>query len=61
MKQVDDNIRKAKSRFKGIQTSEEGVKEGKGKRRTRTKGKGKRKSIKAEIEGTFKTCQIKKG
>ena len=61
IKEVADIVRKHNFRLQGILTSYEGVKEGYRKVVIRTKGKGNFNSLKAEIEGTFKTCQIKKG
>lgn len=61
IKEVADIIRNHNFRLQGILTSYEGVKEGYRKVVIRTKGKGNFNSLKAEIEGTFKTCQILKG
>lgn len=61
IKEVADIIRKHNFRLQGILTSYEGVKEGYRKVVIRTKGKGNFNSLKAEIEETYKTCQILKG
>jgi acetoin utilization protein AcuB len=61
IKEVADIIRKHNFRLQGILTSYEGVKEGYRRVVIRTKGKGDFNSLQAEIEGTFKSCQIRKG
>lgn len=61
IKEVADIIRKHSFRLQGILTSYEGVKDGYRKVVIRTKGRGDFNSLKAEIEGTFKGCQIRKG
>ncbi len=61
IKDVADIIRKHNFRLQGILTSYEGVREGYRKVVIRTKGKGDFNSLKEEIEGTFKSCEIRKG
>jgi acetoin utilization protein AcuB len=61
IKEVADIIRKHNFRLQGILTSYEGVREGYRKVVIRTKGKGDFNSLKEEIEGTFKSCEIRKG
>ena len=61
IKEVADIIRKHNFRLQGILTSYEGVKEGYRKVVLRTKGKGDFSGLKTEIEGAFKSCQIRKG
>jgi acetoin utilization protein AcuB len=61
IKEVADIVRKHNFRLQGILTSYEGVKDGYRKVVIRTQGKGDFNSVKAEIEGTFKSCQIRKG
>ncbi len=61
IKEVADIVRKHNFRLQGILTSYEGVKEGYRKVVIRTKGKGNFNGLKAEMEGTFKICQIRKG
>jgi acetoin utilization protein AcuB len=61
IKEVADIIRKHNFRLQGILTSYEGVKEGYRRVVIRTIGKGDFNSLKAEIEGAFKNCQIRKG
>jgi len=61
IKEVADIIRKHNFRLQGILTSYEGVKEGYRRVVIRTKGKGDFNSMKDEIEGTFKSCQLRKG
>ncbi len=61
IKEVADIIREHNFRLQGILTSYEGVKDGYRNVVIRTRGKGDFQSLKAEIEGTFKTCQIRKG
>lgn len=61
IKEVADIVRKHNFRLQGILTSYEGVKEGFRKVVIRTKGRGNFNSLKAEIEGTLKSCQIRKG
>ena len=61
IKEVADIVRKHNFRLQGILTSYEGVKDGYRKVVIRTKGKGDFNSLKAEIEGAFRNCQIRKG
>lgn len=61
IKEVADIVRKHNFRLQGILTSYEGVKEGFRKVVIRTKGRGDFNSLRAEIEGAFKSCQIRKG
>jgi acetoin utilization protein AcuB len=61
IKEVADIIRNHNIRLQGILTSYEGVKEGYRRVVIRTKGKGDFNSLKEEIEGTFESCQIRKG
>lgn len=61
IKEVADMVRKHNFRLQGILTSYEGVREGYRKVVIRTKGKGDFPSLKAEVEGSFRSCQIKKG
>ena len=61
IKEVADIVRKHNFRLQGILTSYEGVKDGYRKVVIRTQGKGDFNNLKAEIEGTFKSCQIRKG
>lgn len=61
IKDVADIVRRNNFRLQGILTSYEGVRDGYRKVVIRTKGKGDFNSLKAEIEGTFKNCQIRKG
>jgi acetoin utilization protein AcuB len=61
IKDVADAVRKHGFRLQGILTSYEGVKDGFRKVVIRTQGKGDFNRLKTEIEGTFKTCQIRKG
>jgi acetoin utilization protein AcuB len=61
IKEVADIIRNHNFRLQGILTSYEGVKEGYRRVVIRTKGKGDFNSLKEEIEGVFKSCQIRKG
>jgi len=61
IKEVADIVRKHNYRLQGILTSYEGVKEGYRRVVIRTKGKGDLGKLKAEIEGTFRTCDIRKG
>jgi len=61
IREVADIIRTHGFRLLGILTSYEGVKEGYRKVVIRTKGKGNFNALKQEIEGVFKTCQIRKG
>jgi acetoin utilization protein AcuB len=61
IKEVADIIRKHNFRLQGILTSYEGVKEGYRRVVIRTKGRGDFNSLQAEIEGVFKSCQIRKG
>ncbi len=61
IREVADIIRKHDFRLQGILTSYEGVREGYRKVVIRTKGKGDFNGLRAEIEGTFKTCQVRKG
>lgn len=61
IREVADIIRKHNFRLLGILTSYEGMKEGYRRVVIRTQGKGDFNRLKAEIEGAFRTCQIKKG
>lgn len=61
IKEVADLIRKHNFRLQGILTSYEGVREGWRRVVIRTKGRGDFSKLKEEIEGTYKTCQVKKG
>lgn len=61
IKEVADLVRKHNFRLQGILTSYEGVKDGFRKVVIRTQGKGDFNRLRAEIEGTFKICQIRKG
>jgi len=61
IKEVADMVRKHNFRLQGILTSYEGVKDGYRKVVIRTQGKGDFNSLKAEIEGSFKSCRIRKG
>ena len=61
IKEVADVIRKHGFRLQGILTSYEGVKDGYRRVVIRTKGKGDFNSLKAEIEGAFKACEVRKG
>jgi len=61
IKDVADIVRRNNFRLQGILTSYEGVRDGYRKVVIRTKGKGDFNSLKAEIEGTFKNSQIRKG
>ena len=61
IKEVADIVRKYNFRLQGILTSYEGVREGFRRVVIRTQGRGDFNSLKAEIEGTFKSCQIRKG
>jgi acetoin utilization protein AcuB len=61
IKEVADIIRKHNFRLQGILTSYEGVKEGYRRVVIRTKGKGDFNSLKAEIEGAFRSCRIRRG
>jgi acetoin utilization protein AcuB len=61
IREVADIIRKHGFRLQGILTSYEGVKEGYRRVVIRIKGKGNFNALKQEIEGVFKTCQIRKG
>ena len=61
IKDVADIIRKYNFRLQGILTSYEGIKEGYRRVVIRTKGKGDFNSLKAELEKTYKVCQIRKG
>ena len=61
IKEVADIIRKHNFRLQGILTSYEGVKEGFRKVVIRTRGRGDFSGLKTEIEGAFKSCQIRKG
>ncbi len=61
IKEVADIVRKHNFRLQGILTSYEGVREGFRRVVIRTQGRGDFNSLKAEIEGTFKSCQIRKG
>jgi acetoin utilization protein AcuB len=61
IKEVADIVRNHSFHLQGILTSYEGVKDGFRKVVIRTTGRGDFNSLKAEIEGTFKSCQIRKG
>ena len=61
IKEVADIVRKYNFRLQGILTSYEGVKEGYRRVVIRTKGRGDFNNLHAEIERTYKGCQIKKG
>jgi len=61
IKEVADIVRKFGFRLQGILTSYEGVKEGYRKVVIRTKGKGNFSGLKAVVEETFRSCQIRKG
>ena len=61
IREVADVIRKHGYRLQGILTSYEGVKEGYRRVVIRTKGRGDFNSLNSEIEGAFKSCQIRKG
>ncbi len=61
IKEVADIIRKHNYRLQGILTSYEGVKDGYRRVVIRTKGKGDFGKLKAEIEETFKACEVRKG
>ncbi len=61
IREVADIIRKHNFRLQGILTSYEGIKEGYRRVVIRTQGKGDFNRLRAEIEGAFGTCQIKKG
>ncbi len=61
IKEVADIIRNHNFRLQGILTSYEGVKDGYRRVVIRTKGKGDFNNLKAEIEGAFKSCQVRKG
>ena len=61
IKEVADIVRKYNFRLQGILTSYEGVKEGYRRVVIRTKGRGDFNNLQAEIERTYKGCQIKKG
>ncbi len=61
IKEVADIVRKFGFRLQGILTSYEGVREGYRKVVIRTKGKGNFNGLKAVLEETFRTCEIRKG
>ena len=61
IKEVADIIRKHGFGLQGVLSTYEGVKEGYRKAVIRTHGKGDFNRMKAEIEGAFRTCRIKKG
>jgi len=61
IKEVADIIRKYGFGLRGVLSSYEGVKEGYRKAVIRTHGKGDFNRMKAEIEGAFRVCRIKKG
>ena len=61
IKEVADVVRKFGFRLQGILTSYEGVREGYRKVVIRTKGKGNFNGMKAVIEETFRTCEVRKG
>jgi len=61
IKEVADLIRKNNFRLQGILTSYEGVKDGYRRVVIRTKGKGDFSKLKAEMEESFRICEIRKG
>ncbi|MDR3644379.1 MAG: CBS and ACT domain-containing protein [Clostridia bacterium] len=61
IKDVADIIRRHNFRLQGILTSYEGVREGYRRVVIRTKGKGDFNRLKADIEESFRSCEIKKG
>ncbi len=61
IKEVADIIREHNFRLQGILTSYEGVKDGYRRVVIRTKGKGDFNRLKAELENTFRSCEIRKG
>ncbi len=61
IKEVADVVRKHGFRLQGILTSYEGVKDGYRRVVIRTKGKGDFGRLKAEVEETYKSCEIKRG
>jgi len=61
IKDVADIVRKYNFRLQGILTSYEGVKEGYRRVVIRTKGKGDFNRLKADIQETFRSCELKKG
>ncbi len=61
IKEVADIVRKHGFRLQGILTSYEGVKDGYRRVVIRTKGKGDFGRLKAEVEGAYKSCEIKRG
>ncbi|MCK9420285.1 MAG: CBS and ACT domain-containing protein [Nitrospirae bacterium] len=61
IREVADIIRKHNFRLLGILTSYEGIKDGYRRVVIRTQGKGDFNGLRAEIERTFGSCQIKKG
>ena len=61
IREVADIVRKHNFRLQGILTSYEGIKEGYRRVVIRTQGKGDFFGLRADIEGAFKTCQIRKG
>ncbi len=61
IKEVADIIRKHNYRLQGILTSYEGVKDGYRRVVIRTRGKGDFGRLKAEIEESYKSCEIKRG
>jgi len=61
IKDVADIIRKHNFRLQGILTSYEGVRDGYRRVVIRTKNKGDFNRLKADIEATFRTCEIRKG
>jgi acetoin utilization protein AcuB len=61
IREVADIIRKHGFGLRGVLSTYEGVKEGYRKAVIRTHGKGDFNRMKAEIEGAFRVCRIKKG
>jgi acetoin utilization protein AcuB len=61
IKEVADIVRKHNFRLQGILTSYEGVKDGYRRVVIRTRGKGDFNRLKAELEGSYRDVQIKKG
>ncbi len=61
IKEVADIVRKHGFRLQGILTSYEGVKDGYRRVVIRTKGKGDFGRLKTEVEGAYKSCEIKRG
>ena len=61
IKEVADIVRKHNFRLQGILTSYEGVKDGYRRVVIRTKGKGDFSKLKAEMEESFRICEVRKG